>query len=73
MFSYAKFKALCDERGVTPYQIAKETGIATAAFTEWKKKEESGYAPGVGYVPKADKIMLIAERFQVSVDYFIRD
>lgn len=61
---YNKFKQLLDERGVTAYQVAKETGISTATLTQWKQ--------GL-YTPKVDKIMKIADYFGVPLEYFIKE
>ena len=61
---YEKFKRLLDERGVTAYQVAKETGISTATLTQWKQ--------GL-YTPKVDKIMMIADYFGVPLEYFVRE
>ncbi len=60
---YNKFKQLLDERGVTAYQVAKETGISTATLTQWKQ--------GL-YTPKVDKIMRIADYFGVPLEYFVK-
>lgn len=61
---YEKFEKLLNERNIKPYQVAKETGIATATLTEWKKGT---------YQPKIDKIALIAKYFGVSIEYFLED
>lgn len=61
---YNKFKQLLDERGVTAYQVAKETGISTATLTQWKQ--------GL-YTPKVDKIMKIADYFGVPLEYFVKE
>ena len=60
---YNKFKQLLDERGVTAYQVAKETGISTATLTQWKQGK---------YTPKMDKILLIADYFGVPLEYFVK-
>lgn len=57
---YEIFERLCQERGVKPYTVSKETGISTATLTNWKKGN---------YVPKEDKLRKIAEYFGVSFDY----
>ena len=37
MFSYEKFRALCDERKVTPYQVSKGTSnVSTVTLSDWK-------------------------------------
>ena len=58
---YKKFKKLCEERGVTAYRVAQETGIRTALFYEWRDGK---------YTPKVDKIMKIAKYFGVGLEYF---
>ena len=60
---YGKFERLLAERGVTAYQVAKETGISTATLTQWKQ--------GL-YTPKVDKIMKIADYFGVPLEYFVK-
>ena len=59
---YKKFKALLDKTNKTAYQVAKDTGISTATFTNWKN--------GV-YTPKLDKLKILADYFNVSIEYFI--
>lgn len=58
---YEKFEALLKRDGVTPYKVAKDTGIPRTNFTYWKK--------GISQ-PKADKIQILAEYFGVPVTYF---
>ena len=43
---YSKFEALLKEKGVSTYEVAKETGIETATFTNWKQG---------AYKPKMEK------------------
>ena len=59
---YDKFEALLKERGVTAYQVSKATGIATSTLTEWKNGT---------YKPKVEKMMLIADFFEVPLEYFL--
>ena len=61
---YEKFQKLLTERGVTAYQVAKETGIATATLTEWKNGK---------YSPKVEKLLLISNYFGVPITYFINE
>lgn len=58
---YSRFKHLLDLKGVTAYRVAKDTGISPMTFSEWKK--------GL-YTPKRDKLIKIAEYFNVPVTYF---
>lgn len=59
---YENFEKLCEQRNVKPAHVSRETGVKTATLTSWKK--------GV-YTPKQDKLQLIADYFNVSVDYLM--
>ncbi len=59
---YERFAQLLQENGVTAYRVSKETGIATATLSDWKKGRS---------VPKQDKMAKIADYFHVSVDYLL--
>lgn len=59
---YSIFETLCEKSGVTPYKIGKETGIATSTLSDWKNGKST---------PKQDKLKLIADYFNVSVDYLM--
>lgn len=61
---YEKFARLLEETNKTAYQVAKDTGIATATFTEWKNGK---------YAPKVDKLMILAEYFNVPLEYFLKE
>lgn len=58
---YEKYVALRDEKGVTDYRVAMETGVTKSTFSDWK----SGRS-----VPKLDKLLAIAKYFGVPVEYF---
>ncbi|MEF3313845.1 helix-turn-helix transcriptional regulator [Paenibacillus sp. GYB004] len=58
---YEKFEQLLKEFDVTPYRVAKDTGLNTATFTSWKQGK---------YTPKQDKLQKIAEYFGKPDDYF---
>ncbi len=60
---YEKFEKLLNDRNITAYQVAKDTGISNVTLTEWKKGT---------YKPKADKLMKLAEYFGVSIEYFLK-
>lgn len=60
---YTIFKELCDRKGVTPYRVAKDTGIGRSTFTDWKK----------GRTPRADKLKKLADYFGVSVEVFFSE
>lgn len=61
---YANYAALRDERHMTDYQVAKETGIGPATLYEWK----SGL-----YTPKVDKLAKIAKLFNVPLEALLED
>lgn len=61
---YQKYEQLRNKKGVTDYEVSKQTKISTATLSEWKKGT---------YQPKIDKIMLLAEYFEVPVTYFLED
>jgi transcriptional regulator with XRE-family HTH domain len=58
---YELFEKLCKENGVTPYRVSKATGISTATLSDWKTGKSH---------PKADKIKLISDYFNVDPSYF---
>ena len=51
------------QRGVTPYRVAKDTGIPQTVFSEWKRKPTSKIYSG--------NLVLIADYFACSVDYLL--
>lgn len=61
---YSKFEELLQTRNVTAYQVSKATGVATATLSEWKKGS---------YTPKLDKLLKIANYFNVPVNYFYEE
>ncbi len=60
---YQVFEELLKKNGKTAYQVSKATGVSTATLSEWKKGT---------YTPKVDKLLLIANYFDVPVDIFIK-
>lgn len=61
---YSKFVKLLQERGITAYKVAKDTGISQTTLSDWK----TGRA-----TPKADKLLLLSEYFGVSVEFFLKE
>lgn len=57
---YAKITALCEERGISRFQMCKDTGISPGTLTDLKMGRQTGIS-----VPKAQKI---ADYFAISVD-----
>lgn len=62
--SYQKYATLRDNRGITDYRVATDTGIATATISAWKS--------GI-YSPKIDKLQAIAKLFNVPLTELLDD
>lgn len=58
---YEIYAKLRDERGLTDYQVAKQTGIAGQTLYSWKNG---------AYEPKADKLLKIADLLGVDIKVF---
>lgn len=59
---YEKFQQLLDKTRKTSYQVSKDTGISTATLSSWKNGN---------YIPKLEKLKVLADYFGVSIEYFI--
>ena len=59
---YENFEKLCIANGIKPGTVSKATGISTATLTSWKQGK---------YTPKSDKLQIIADYFNVSLDYLM--
>ena len=64
LFSYKKYDCLRRKKGVTDYEVAKDTGVQTSTLSNWKAGR---------YAPKVDKIKKIADYFGVPIEYFLED
>lgn len=62
MFSYKKFRELLSKNNITSYKVAKDTGLYSTLFSDWKSGKSC---------PKADKIKVIADYFGVPITYFL--
>lgn len=58
---YKKLETLLNQRGITAYRLCKDIGISRSMMTQWKNGT---------YTPKIDKIVRIADYFDVPVEYF---
>lgn len=63
MTTYERYEALLVTNNMTSYEVAKRTGIAQSTLSEWKTGRSE---------PKVDKMIQIAEVFNVPLDYFYR-
>lgn len=59
---YEAYARLRDSKGVSDYQVAKDTGITRSSFTAWKNGD---------YAPKVDKLKKLADYFGVDIKVFI--
>ena len=58
---YEKYVKLRNEKGVTDYRVAMDTGIPKSTFTDWKNGRSK---------PKTEKLKAIADYFNVPIEYF---
>jgi len=61
---FAKFDKLLEEKGITPYRVAKEIGISPVVFTDWKNGKST---------PKLDKLIKIANYLGVTLEELIKE
>lgn len=61
---YKKYIQLRDKKGVTDYKVSKDTGITKSTFSDWKTGRSA---------PKTEKLKILADYFDVSIDYFLDD
>lgn len=59
---YSVFVKLMEEKGLTPYRVAKETGITQATLSRWKTGKVN---------PSLEILQVLADYFHVSIDYLM--
>lgn len=59
---YERFEQLLLEKGLKAADITKMTGLKSTVFSEWKSGKS---------VPKADKLVLIAQALGTTVEYLV--
>lgn len=59
---YKHYVELRDNKEVTDYRVAMDTGIPKSTFSDWKNGRSE---------PKVEKLKLIADYFGVSIEYFL--
>ncbi len=62
--SYDRYKTLLDEHGINSYAVSKDTGIHQSTLSDWKTGRSN---------PKTDKLQVLANYFNVTIDYFLED
>lgn len=60
---YKKFADLLIKFNKTAYQVSKDTGIAQSVLSDWKTGRSK---------PKTDKLKVLADYFNVSIEYFLK-
>lgn len=61
---YEKFAYLLAKNNKTAYRVSKDTGIPANTFSDWKSGRSN---------PKTDKLKILADYFNVSIEYFLED
>lgn len=59
---YERYVELRNQKGVSDYRVAKDTGIPKSTFSDWKSGKSK---------PKVDKLMILAKYFGVPIEYFL--
>lgn len=59
---YEKFVELLKKNNVSAYRVAKDTGVSSTLFSDWKSGKSK---------PKADKLKILADYFGVSIEFFL--
>lgn len=67
---YERYAALRDEKGLTDYRVARDLDLPANMFSEWKN---SGIDGRKKTNPKADKLLKLAEYFEVPLEYFYQE
>lgn len=62
MAFYERFEWLCEKKGITPTQAARDVGIRQSVVSMWKKR---------GSTPSGKTLNRLAEYFEVSTDYLL--
>lgn len=61
---YEKYAELRDAKGLTDYRVSKDTGITKSTFSDWKNGRSE---------PKMEKLKILSNYFNVSIEYFVGD
>lgn len=61
-FMYEVFEQLLQKNGVTPYKVAKESGVTQTALSNWKSGRST---------PTTKTLQKIADYFGVTIDYLM--
>ena len=59
---YERFKFLCEEKGVSPAQAARENGVTQQAASHWKTR---------GSMPKSETLWKFVSYFDTNIDFLL--
>lgn len=59
-----KLQKLRRQKGLSQEELAEECGVSRQAISKWESDQS---------MPELDKLILLAELFEVSIDYLLRD
>lgn len=62
MTFYERFKFLCEEKGVSPAQAARENGVTQQAASHWKTR---------GSMPKSETLWKFVSYFDTNIDFLL--
>lgn len=62
MFDIARLEKTLKQRGISSYQVCKDTGIASSSFTDWRKKRSN---------PSYKKLKILSDYLEVDIDYLM--
>ena len=67
---YDRYLKLLNEKGVTTYQVCKDTGIPENTISMWGKrvKEQPDKEPKLSM----DNVVKLAKYFEVPIEYFVQ-
>jgi len=57
-----KIFKLIEEKGITPYRLAKDIGVSMGHIGDWKSGRSS---------PTSERVVKLAKYFEVSADYLL--
>ena len=64
---YEKYADLLEKKGVTTYQVCKETGISQSAMANFKARSDKGAKLSF------ENVARLASYFDVDIEYFVDD
>ncbi len=64
---YERYKVLCAHKGISPSKASEEIGFSKGLVSHWHKN----YKQGIDTKPGMEIAKMIAEFFEVSLDYLL--